>query len=174
MDFFSQNLPSLNQLLSLYIPLFISALSLALAVCSLWISREEMIVSHRPYVRMVQPMNVDINGNDLFLIRCLNAPARMSILVRYYEIDGQGNKRELHVQRGNDAIIFPSTSSDDNTMHSVDYRLSNLAGCSRAQRIIKITYTPLSSKRPYFFMESIWFVVANGLVNVSKMEEEAS
>lgn len=169
-----ENWPKSNQWVTLYVPLFISLSSLAVAIRSLLISRKEIILAHRPFIFMVQPQQIPTT-NDYFFVRCINAPARILVVVRYFGINVNGDEQLVHeAPDQNESIIFPTASPSDNTIHNVPFALGNLSQFPRFRRIVRISYSELNSKRKYYFESNMRFRLRGLALEFEDKKENAN
>ncbi len=146
-------------------PLFIAIFAVCISIYSAFLSREEFIAAHRPYIyatsRKSENGTMDLNT---VLLSCFNAPAKITnrelFYVAFKESENGREDHEIKFDKkfSNEIVLYPTdTTKSQITMVGYDFKKEILEKDPevKLKRKIKIDYKELSSGRTYYF-EGNW------------------
>jgi len=157
------------QKLQKWLTLLIALFALIAAITAVYISRETLIASHRPYVR-ANSMAVEKNGKrvqdaNTIIILCMNTPAQITKAEYSYitiKKDDNGTHCRNSIYRYTlpaGFLVYPSMEEQTTfTLRSLfEKELVGLWDNPKTEllRKVRIDYKELSSKREYYF-EAEW------------------
>ena len=160
---FVENLPKTRNWWQEY-AFIIAVLALSISIYSAYLSRNEYIAAHRPYVYASSRRHDNGNADvDTIIVRSLNAPARIVNQEFYYMVvspkeNGEDN-HEIKYERKftNESIVYPSATTTAQITVLYDFEKEILATDPnvKLRRMVRIDYKELSTSRKYFF-EGYW------------------
>ena len=175
---FVENLPKPKGWLQENAGIIIALLALAISLYSAYLSREEFITAHRPYVYVSDRKNdnstIDVKS---VLLHCLNAPAKIiDQEFCYVVIETNGNDEEKVIKTipwtslPTSNTLYPSEETSSQVFCKYDFKKEILEKYPKVKLKIKIKidYKELSSDRTYHF-EVSWDY--NGMYNVWEVND---
>jgi hypothetical protein len=157
---FVENLPKPKGWLKENAGIIIALLALAISLYSAYLSREEFIAAHRPYVYATPRIEEKTGVMDLYTVTysCLNAPAKIDNVEIYYEIfkNGEEESRKIPWNIKRPRVLYPSEKLNSQTTTRYDFKKEiSDPNVNLIRRKVKINYKELSGNRTYYF-EGYW------------------
>ena len=148
--------------------IIIALLAVLVSLYSLRLAQKEFIAAHRPYV-FASPRRITKNGTDTmdvntFILRCLNAPAKITnqnvtcLVLKTKENGEEEPIKTIPVSERSDSdVIYPSENTSTQIAILNDFIKNILSTNPEAELRIKVRleYKELSTDRTYYF-EGNW------------------
>jgi len=162
-----ENWPKVAPFLLEWAPIFVAVAAVVVAMCSMYVTKKDVIASHRPYVcaqtfAYLENNKIITDINTLMKL-CINTPAEIvkeeyTYIAVKKDASGQETSEILKTETlESKQLIYPLDPKTNQVTYTIDCDLKPAIGNLEVQllRKARIDYKEISSNRKYFF-EGEW------------------